>query len=93
MLVDGRRAQPMNAALAVDINTIPSAMIESVEVISGGAAATYGPDALAGVVNFKLRTDFQGIKMNYQSGTTDAGDGEESRLDFLIGGKFRGRAR
>jgi iron complex outermembrane recepter protein len=90
VLVDGRRAQPMNAALAVDINTIPSAMIESVEVISGGAAATYGPDALAGVVNFKLRTDFQGIKMNYQSGTTDAGDGEESRLDFLIGGNFEG---
>ena len=90
VLVDGRRAQPMNAALAVDINTIPSAMIESVEVISGGAAATYGPDALAGVVNFKLRTDFQGIKMNYQTGITDAGDGEESRADVLIGGNFEG---
>ena len=90
VLVDGRRAQPMNAALAVDINTIPSAMIESVEVISGGAAATYGPDALAGVVNFKLRTNFEGVKMNYQTGVTDAGDGEESRADVLLGGNFDG---
>jgi len=88
VLVDGRRAQPINAALAVDINTIPSAMIESVEVISGGAAATYGPDALAGVVNFRLKTDFQGINVNYQTGVTDAGDGEESRADVLIGGNF-----
>jgi outer membrane receptor protein involved in Fe transport len=88
VLVNGRRAQPINAALAVDVNTIPSAMIESVEVISGGAAATYGPDAMAGVVNFKLRTDFSGIKLNYQSGVTSAGDGEESRADLLIGGNF-----
>ena len=55
VLVDGRRVQPVNAALAIDTNMIPSAMIASVEVISGGAAATYGSDALAGVVNFKLR--------------------------------------
>jgi len=90
VLVDGRRAQPMNAALAVDINTIPSAMIAGVEVISGGAAATYGPDAMAGVVNFKLKTDFEGINLNYQTGMTDAGDGEERRADLLIGGNFEG---
>ena len=88
VLVDGRRAQPINAALAVDINTIPSAMIESVEVITGGAAATYGPDAMVGVVNFKLKTNFQGLKVNYQTGFTDAGDGEERRFDVLMGGNF-----
>ena len=54
VLIDGRRAQPVNAALAIDTNMIPSAMIESVEVITGGAASTYGRDALAGVVNFKI---------------------------------------
>ncbi len=89
VLIDGRRAQPINAALAVDINTIPAAMIQSVEVISGGAASTYGPDALAGVVNFKLRTDFQGVKINYQDAVTALGDGAERRVDLLLGGNFQ----
>ncbi len=88
VLVDGRRVQPVNAALAIDTNMIPSAMIASVEVISGGAAATYGSDALAGVVNFKLRTDFEGVRLNYQQGFQSAGDGEESRADILVGGNF-----
>ena len=79
VLLDGRRAQPVNAALTVDINTLPAAAIARVEVISGGAAATYGPDAMAGVVNFNLRDDFEGVSINYQTGSTDAGDGEESR--------------
>jgi iron complex outermembrane recepter protein len=56
VLLDGRRAQPANAALVVDINTIPSAAIERIETITGGASAVYGPDALAGVVNFVLKT-------------------------------------
>jgi outer membrane receptor protein involved in Fe transport len=88
VLLDGRRAQPVNAAMTVDVNTIPSAAIADVEVISGGAAATYGPDAMAGVVNFKLRRDFEGIDINYQTGITAEGDGEESRFDVLIGGNF-----
>lgn len=88
VLLDGRRAQPVNAAMTVDVNTIPAAAIADVEVISGGAAATYGPDAMAGVVNFKLRRDFEGIDLNYQTGFTDAGDGEESRFDVLVGGNF-----
>lgn len=90
VLINGRRAQPINAALAVDVNTIPAAMIESVEVISGGAAATYGPDALAGVVNFRLKTDFEGLQLNYQTGVTAQGDGEESRADVLLGGNLEG---
>lgn len=95
VLLDGRRAQPVNAAMTVDINTLPAAAIAGVEVISGGAAATYGPDAMAGVVNFRLRRDFEGVNINYQTGWTDAGDGEESRIDALIGisdGAGRGNA-
>ena len=90
VLLDGRRAQPINAAMIVDINTLPAAAIEGVEVISGGAAATYGPDAMAGVVNFRLRRDFEGVSLNYQTGWTAAGDGEERRVDGLIGGNFDG---
>jgi iron complex outermembrane recepter protein len=55
VLLDGRRTQPNNASLVVDLNTIPAAAIDSVEIITGGAGATYGADAVAGVVNFKLK--------------------------------------
>jgi iron complex outermembrane recepter protein len=85
VLLDGRRAQPVNAAMVVDVNTIPSAAIADVEIITGGAAATYGPDAMAGVVNFKLKRDFEGVSLNYQTGATEAGDGMESRADVLFG--------
>jgi iron complex outermembrane receptor protein len=60
VLIDGRRPQPANASLVVDINSIPSAAIESVEIISGGASATYGADAMGGVTNFKMKRNFPG---------------------------------
>jgi outer membrane receptor protein involved in Fe transport len=88
ILIDGRRAQPVNAAMIVDVNTIPAAAIESVEVISGGAAATYGPDAMAGVVNFILKDNFEGIDIDLQTGATSVGDGDTSRLSVLMGGNF-----
>ena len=85
VLVDGRRAQPANAALIVDTNTIPSAAIERVETITGGASAVYGADALAGVVNFILKKDFEGVDMDFQATTTQQGDGEEYRGTALLG--------
>lgn len=85
VLVDGRRAQPANASLVVDINTIPAAAIARVETITGGASAVYGADALAGVVNFVLRDDFEGVSVDLQTGWTDAGDGEETRVSALLG--------
>ena len=88
VLLDGRRAQPVNAALTVDINTLPAAAIARVEVISRRPQRPYGPDAMAGVVNFILKDDFEGVRINYQTGWTDASDGEESRVDALIGGNF-----
>jgi iron complex outermembrane receptor protein len=88
VLVNGRRAQPANATLAVDINTIPVAAIKSIEVITGGASSVYGADATAGVVNFVLRDDFEGLEVNAQSGITEVGDGAESRLSAAIGKNF-----
>ena len=67
VLIDGRRGQPANAALIVDTNSIPSAAIERVETITGGASAVYGADALAGVVNFILKKDFEGVDMDFQT--------------------------
>nr|WP_281500857.1 TonB-dependent receptor [Kordiimonas marina] len=63
VLVNGRRLQPGGLSQAPDINQIPAALVERAEVITGGASATYGADAVAGVVNFVMKQDFQGIEI------------------------------
>jgi outer membrane receptor protein involved in Fe transport len=88
VLMDGKRVQPVNGLLVVDINTIPSAAIDRVEVITGGAAAVYGADAIAGVTNFILRKDFEGVEFGLQTGMSEEGDGEESQLSVLLGANF-----
>ena len=54
----------INTGGTVDINNIPTAMIERVDVLTGGASAVYGADAVAGVVNFILKDDFEGVQLN-----------------------------
>ena len=88
ILVDGRRVQPINGLLVVDLNTIPSAAIERVETITGGAAAVYGADAIAGVVNFITKKNFQGVEFNGQYGITQEGDGAEKQFSGLFGANF-----
>ena len=90
VLVDGRRAQPINSTLVIDLNSIPSSAIARVEVITGGASATYGADAMGGVTNFKLRDSFEGASIEMRSGITEAGDGEESRVSTLLGANLGG---
>jgi iron complex outermembrane receptor protein len=85
VLVDGQRWQPSNASLVVDLNTIPMAAIESVETITGGASAVYGPDAIAGVVNFVLKKDFQGLDVDIQRGESFKGDAGNTRASILMG--------
>jgi iron complex outermembrane recepter protein len=88
VLLDGRRVQPVNGLLVVDLNTIPSAAIERVEVITGGAAAVYGADAIGGVVNFILKKNFEGVSVNMQSAVSQEGDGNESSVNGLLGASF-----
>lgn len=85
VLFDGKRAQPANATLVVDTSTIPAAAISRVEVISGGASAAYGADAMAGVVNFILRRDFEGVSVDAQTSESFEGDGAETRVSALFG--------
>ena len=85
VLLDGHRGQPVDASLAVDVNTIPSAALDSIEVVTGGAAATYGADALAGVVNFKLKKHFEGIQIEAKYGETQRQDDRNTDLSALIG--------
>src|SRR5690554_389058 len=88
VLVDGKRTVPINALMVTDINGIPSALIERVETITGGASAVYGADAVGGVTNFILRDDFEGFEIDTQYGTTEAGDGDESRISMVLGTNF-----
>jgi iron complex outermembrane receptor protein len=88
VLLDGRRAMPVNASGAVDINTIPSAAVERVETITGGASSVYGADAMAGVVNFILKKNYEGVNIDARYGTTEAGGGDELRLTGLYGANF-----
>lgn len=94
VLLDGRRLQPSDAQQVVDLNTIPSALIESVEVITGGASAVYGSDAVAGVVNIKTKTDFEGIQLDAYQSLAGEGDGSNTELSATLGTKFAdGRGR
>ncbi|MBX5461851.1 MAG: TonB-dependent receptor [Steroidobacteraceae bacterium] len=88
VLLDGRRLQPSTTALAVDINTIPAALIDSIEVITGGASAAYGADAVSGVVNFKLKRDFQGLQIDSFYGLSERGDNRILDLSAVMGGSF-----
>ncbi|WP_235911497.1 TonB-dependent receptor plug domain-containing protein [Croceibacterium soli] len=88
VLIDGRRATPANALGVVDINTIPVAAVERVEIITGGASATYGADAVGGVVNFILKRDFEGLQLDGRAGISQRGDGFEYNVNGLLGTNF-----
>ncbi len=68
VLIDGRRLMPggIGGGAAADLNFIPSALISSVEILTGGASSTYGADAVAGVVNFKMNRTFEGVRLDGQ---------------------------
>ncbi len=88
VLVDGRRMQPSGSDGTVDLNLIPPALVESVEVITGGASSTYGSDAVAGVVNIKLKKHFSGVQIDAGTGWTFEGDGANSNIGVTIGSDF-----
>lgn len=89
-LLNGRRVPSTSAFGGVDINLFPEAMIASVETTTGGASAAYGTDAVAGVVNFTLNTDFTGLDVSAQAGITDRGDGENYEISAAYGLPFAG---
>lgn len=88
VLVDGRRYMSYDTNQVVDLNTVPSALIERVDVVTGGRSAVYGSDAIAGVVNFVLKQDFEGIELNSTYGVTDEGDGQYWDVNGTIGANF-----
>lgn len=87
-LLNGRRVPSASAFGGADINLFPEAMIQSVETTTGGASAAYGSDAVAGVVNFILDTDFTGLELGIQGGITDRSDGENYEISGAYGTDF-----
>ena len=87
VLVNGRRWMFFDTGQIVDLNTIPSFLLDSVDVVTGGASAVYGSDALAGVVNFRLR-DVEGVELGGQYAITERGDGQSYQLHGAIGASF-----
>ena len=90
VLVDGKRFVPYDYQGYVDLGMIPASLIERVEVITGGASAVYGSDAVAGVVNFIMKKDFTGIEFDASYGIS--GENDSSRRDFALtlGGDIAG---
>lgn len=106
VLVDGRRFAPTTREGSVDLNFIPSTLVQRVEVVTGGASAAYGSDALAGVVNIILDSQLDGFKAQIDYGVAEEGDGDnlhagfawgtdylDGRGHFIIGGEYSDQSR
>ncbi|MEO5867658.1 MAG: TonB-dependent receptor [Sphingomonas sp.] len=90
VLIDGRRSVGSAISGVVDINTIPQALVKDVEIVTGGASAAYGSDAVAGVVNFILDKKYEGLKLSADSGITTYGDGGNYSFSIAAGKSFAG---
>lgn len=88
VLIDGSRLAPSGLAGQFDLNNIPLALVERVEVLTGGASTTYGADAISGVVNFITKSDFSGLEANVSNQLTEQGDGNYFRADLTLGANF-----
>lgn len=85
-LVNGRRhVSSTPGDYRVDINTIPSVLIDRVDIVTGGNSAIYGSDAVSGVVNFVLKDDYEGIQVTGQGGISDRGDRGSYRVSAIAG--------
>ena len=88
VLLDGVRVVPGNLGGVFDLNNIPLALVERVDVLTGGASTTYGADAVSGVVNFITVDDFEGAEISASQQITERGDGNTLRADVTVGANF-----
>ena len=88
VLVNGERVPASSTTGVVDLNTIPASLISRIEVVTGGASAVYGSDAISGVVNFILKEDYEGGEMTASYGSNFDGVAPEFEINGLFGGNF-----
>lgn len=87
-LLNGTRVVPADLEGRTNLDIIPVALLERVDVLTGGAGSAYGADAISGVINFRTRTDFEGIDFRVSQSDTFEGGGESNRYDLTLGGNF-----
>ena len=90
VLLDGKRFVPSTLQGTIDVNLMPTMLIERTEVVTGGASAAYGSDAVAGVVNFILNKNLDGLRVSAQQGISQQGDYSESNIGLAYGSSFAG---
>lgn len=88
VLVDGKRFTPYDYQGFVDLSMIPTALIQRVEVVTGGASAVYGSDAIGGVVNFVMKKDFSGVELDVSTGSSFENDAKHHELSLTFGGNL-----
>lgn len=93
VLVNGRRFAIFGPEQVVDLNTIPSTLIARTEIVTGGSSAVYGSDAITGVVNFIMRTDFEGVEARAQLNLAGPTSTPTYNYDLTVGGNFAEGAR
>jgi outer membrane receptor protein involved in Fe transport len=85
VLLDGARLSPADRDGSVHVDNIPTALLQQVEIVTGGASAAYGADALAGVVNFRLNRNYEGLDFSVGGGRTDSGEGANRNFSVAYG--------
>ncbi|TFW28652.1 TonB-dependent receptor domain-containing protein [Massilia horti] len=88
VLINGRRIVPYNLNGVVDTNAIPIALLNRVDLVTGGASVVYGADAVSGVANFNLKRNFTGVDLTSSYGVSGEGDGKRHRTDLTVGAKL-----
>lgn len=92
VLVDSRRFAPSTSTGTVDLNLIPTLLVRRADIVTGGASAAYGSDAVSGVINIVLDNRLEGIKSSFGYGISDQGDGKEYSAQIAAGMAFAGGA-
>jgi iron complex outermembrane recepter protein len=85
IMIDGKRVTPYNFNGIVDVSIVPAAMLEGVDIVTGGASAVYGSDAISGAINFRLKRNFQGVEADVERSQTGAGDGDITNISLAMG--------
>lgn len=88
ILIDGKRLTPYNVAGLVDTQMIPVALIDRIDLITGGASAVYGSDAMSGAINVITKRNFEGVEFSYANSITGESDGQQKSSSMLLGGNF-----
>lgn len=88
VLMNGKRMVPYNTAGSVDTSTIPTALVERIDIVTGGASAVYGSDAISGAINVILKDDFEGVELDFSHSRTSEADAFSKNIALTVGGNF-----